>query len=87
MAGNHKPLELVDEELVRLSDLAIHLPWKPTRCTVWKWTTSGFHGVVLESVKLGGLTMTSRQAVDRFLSRTGLGVRVYWTGASQGSLQ
>ena len=71
-------MDLIEEDLVRLSELAASLPWKPTRCTVWKWTTTGFRGTVLESFKLGGRNMTSKQAVNRFFARTGIEIEVRW---------
>ena len=74
MSAGNAPLDLLDEDLVRLSTVAARLPWKPRRATVWRWTTAGFDGVQLESIKIGTWVMTSEQAVDRFFARIKLGI-------------
>jgi hypothetical protein len=36
--------------------------------TAWRWALKGVGGVRLESIKIGGVRFTSRQACDRFLA-------------------
>lgn len=36
---------------------------------IHRWTTSGLRGVKLESLKIGGVTHTSRAALQRFFER------------------
>ena len=36
--------------------------------TVWRWSLRGCRGVRLESLLVGGVRFTSRQACDRFLA-------------------
>lgn len=37
--------------------------------TLYRWTTCGCRGVVLESVQVGGTRCTSREALQRFFDR------------------
>lgn len=37
--------------------------------TLWRWTRHGVRGVRLETMLVGGLLFTSREAIQRFLSR------------------
>lgn len=42
--------------------------------TVYRWSTTGVRGVVLETIQVGGTRCTSKEAVQRFCERlTGLG--------------
>lgn len=53
--------------------------WVPTRpnvSTVWRWVTRGVRGEKLESVRVGGVVCTSRQAIERFLARLNGGAAV-----------
>ena len=38
--------------------------------TVWRWTRRGVRGVRLETIVVGGIRQTSRQALQRFVERT-----------------
>jgi hypothetical protein len=41
--------------------------------TVYRWSTGGVRGVVLETIQVGGTRCTSKEAVQRFCERlTGL---------------
>ena len=37
--------------------------------TVYRWSTSGYRGVVLETIQVGGSRRTSREAIQRFCER------------------
>ena len=63
----------LSESLVSLTDATKLLPRrrkgrKPNISTLYRWTTIGVRGVVLESVQVGGTRCTSREALDRFFS-------------------
>lgn len=40
--------------------------------TLFRWTTAGCRGVVLESIQVGGTRCTSREALQRFFERLSL---------------
>lgn len=37
--------------------------------TVYRWISRGIHGVTLESIRIGGTTYTSKEALQRFANR------------------
>jgi hypothetical protein len=62
------------ESLISLSEAARHLPRRragkrPHVSCIYRWTTSGCRGVVLESVQVGGTRCTSKEALARFFRR------------------
>jgi hypothetical protein len=57
------------EEIFLLSKGTIHLKSRPSPSTLWRWALRGVRGIVLESIVIGGRRYTSREAVDRFMSR------------------
>ena len=62
------------EELVSLRDAAKLLPRRragkrPHVATLYRWTTRGLRGVVLETLQVGGTLCTSREALQRFFER------------------
>ena len=76
---NHKGTDtMIDtnaEELITLSTAAKELPGRGSRrgvhaITLWRWSKRGIRGVKLETVLVGGIRCTSRQAIARFLERT-----------------
>jgi hypothetical protein len=67
-------IDLVKENLVTLADAAKLLPARrqhkqPHVSCLYRWTTDGCRGVVLESVSVGGTRCTSREAIVRFIDR------------------
>jgi hypothetical protein len=59
------------EELVSLTEATKLLPKRrkgkrPNVATLYRWTTIGVRGIVLESVQVGGTRCTSREALQRF---------------------
>jgi hypothetical protein len=67
------------ETLIRLQDLAEHLPRnrngkKIHISTLYRWASRGVRGAVLETVTIGGTRYTSLQALRRF-SRPGASIR------------
>ncbi len=62
------------EELISLADAARLLPARrrgkrPHISCMYRWTTVGCRGVVLDSVMVGGTRCTSREAIARFIGR------------------
>lgn len=59
------------ETLIQLRDVPRHLPAKPNAKRVhisacYRWVSTGVRGIVLESLKVGGTTYTSIEALERF---------------------
>jgi hypothetical protein len=59
------------EELIPLTRAArVINPQRPPHvATVWRWTGNGVRGVRLESLLVGGVRNTSREAIGRFLAK------------------
>lgn len=67
-------IDLSTETLIPLRDVPRQLPVRPHGkrlhiSGVYRWVLRGVRGVVLESVKVGGSTYTSREALQRFSER------------------
>ncbi len=67
-------IDLLTEETLTLKDAAKALPRiRPGRkihvSTLYRWISRGVSGVHLESLKLGGTLLTSREALQRFAVR------------------
>ena len=59
------------EEILPLAEAARRLPrlraGRPTHpSTLWRWASRGVRGVRLETVRVGGTTATSTEALKRF---------------------
>jgi hypothetical protein len=65
-------IDTTTEHLISLNEVAAYLPSrngpgkKLALSTIQRWISPGMYGVALESVKIGGGTYTSREAVQRF---------------------
>ena len=59
-------IDIRTEQLVTLTAAAKLLPDRPSATTMWRWTTKGVRGRVLETVALGGKVYTSVEALQRF---------------------
>jgi hypothetical protein len=62
------------ETLISLSEAAKHLPRRragkrPHVSCIYRWTTAGCRGVILESIQVGGTRCTSKEALARFFCR------------------
>jgi hypothetical protein len=67
-------LDFFNEHIISLRDAAKELPRRrggkrPHVSCLFRWTTAGCRGVVLESVQIGGTRCTSREALARFFER------------------
>lgn len=62
-----------NEQLLSLADACKVLPTRrgkpPHASTLWRWSRHGRRGVVLETVVVGGGVYTSREAIERFITR------------------
>jgi hypothetical protein len=62
------------ETIVALAHVPKHLPRRragkrPHVSCIYRWTTSGCRGVILESIQIGGTRCTSKEALARFFHR------------------
>ena len=67
-------IDVFSEEVVSLTDAARLCPRrrsgkKPHVSCLYRWTTTGCKGVVLESIQIGGTRCTSHQALARFFKQ------------------
>ena len=60
----------LNEDLISLSQAARELPGRPHLSTIWRWTTRGVRGVVLETLVVAGRRFTSHEALQRFVAAT-----------------
>lgn len=62
------PLGLLAEDVLSLSEAArildVHV------ATIHRWRTRGLSGIHLETLRVGGKVVTSREALTRFLAKT-----------------
>jgi hypothetical protein len=68
------PIDLDRETVLTLTNATKHLP--PLRrgrkihvSTLYRWASKGISGVRLETLRLGGTTVTSTEALQRFADR------------------
>lgn len=67
-------IDTTRENLLPLRCVPGRLPKRPNGkrihiSAVYRWTDSGIRGVVLESIRIGGITFTSLEAIQRFAER------------------
>lgn len=73
-------ISITNETLVPLREAPKHLPIRPNGkrlhiSAVYRWIRSGMRGVILESLKIGGTTYTSQEAMQRFAAKLSGGIR------------
>jgi hypothetical protein len=68
MTSMIEPLLMRNEELFAFSELAKNELNRTHPSTLMRWRTRGIQGIRLEAVRVGGHWMTSRQAIQRFVS-------------------
>tara|TARA_A100001391_G_scaffold53957_2_gene32878 strand:- start:1899 stop:2207 length:309 start_codon:yes stop_codon:yes gene_type:complete len=66
-------LDLLTEDLISLTEATKELPNRPHLSTVWRWTQRPVRGVKLETIKIGHATLTSKQAITRFIQASNEG--------------
>ena len=68
------PIDPTSESLLSLTQATKGLPRrrrgkKPHISTLYRWSTAGCRGVVLETVQIGGTRCTSKEALGRFFRK------------------
>lgn len=64
---------LLEEQTLTFAQARRFLPGSPPNQTLRRWAIQGVDGVKLETVKVGGRRFTSKEAIDRFLTRLNAG--------------
>ena len=67
-------IDINHENLLLIREVPRRLPHRPTGrpvhiSAVYRWMQPGIRGVRLEAIKIGGLTYTSIEALQRFFNR------------------
>ena len=62
-------IDISAEQLIAVNKAHAYIPGRPHRSTVWRWLLRGVGGQKLETVIVGGRRFTSREAIERFVSR------------------
>ena len=67
-------IDTTKENLLPLREVPGRLPKRPNGkrlhiSGVYRWTERGIKGVILESIRIGGVTFTSLEAIQRFAER------------------
>src|SRR5262245_39852687 len=76
MAAGHGRTTMIDsatETMLTLGQAARETPNRQGRRgidarTIWRWAKRGIHGVLLETLRIGGVRYTSREALQRFFA-------------------
>lgn len=59
-------MQFDDQDLIPLAKAGQTIPGIRHPSTVWRWVNVGRYGVRLESLEIGGVTYTSRTAIQEF---------------------
>lgn len=74
-------IDALNEDIITLAAAASEIPGRSGRglngCTIWRWHARGIRGIRLETLMIGGIRYTSREALQRFFAAT--------TAAAEGS--
>ncbi len=67
-------IEISSETLIPIREAPRHLPPRPNGKRVhisacYRWISRGVRGIILESIRIGGTTYTSIEALQRFADR------------------
>ena len=62
-------VDLLTEDLLSLPEARLEVPGTPHVSTLHRWRLRGIGGVRLETIRIGGRILTSRQSLARFLTR------------------
>ena len=66
--------DIHNEAVISIREALRHLPRRPTGkrvhiSAVYRWVSRGVRGIILESIRIGGTTYTSIEALQRFADR------------------
>lgn len=64
-------IDITNEDLIRLNEVPKLLPKRPNGkrihiSAIYRWSQKGIRGIKLATIRIGGTTYTSRQAIQRF---------------------
>ena len=62
-------IDMHSEEMLSITAAAKSLPGRPHVSTLWRWINRGCRGIKLETLLIGGVRYTSREALQRFAER------------------
>jgi hypothetical protein len=62
-------IDIESEQLRLLAKASVDVPGHPHVSTLMRWALRGVKGIKLETVVVGGRRFTSREAIQRFVSR------------------
>ena len=58
-----------NEQLLTLAEACRSIPPRGvSRATLFRWIQKGVRGAILATIKIGGRTLTSQQAIDSFIT-------------------
>jgi hypothetical protein len=60
--------KVLQESVITFAEAAAIMPMPTSVVSVGRWARRGCKGIRLESARVGGRTVTSREAVQRFLA-------------------
>ncbi|GAG89257.1 unnamed protein product [marine sediment metagenome] len=63
-------IDIQTERTVTFKEAARYLPGHPAISTLHRWRNRGIKGVKLETIRIGGVRYSSRQALQRFFNAT-----------------
>ena len=56
------------ESLIPFQQAGRHIPGNPSVCTLHRWRLKGVRGAKLETLLVGGIRFTSKEAIERFIA-------------------
>ncbi len=62
------PVDLLNETLIAFSSAPKKLPGRPSLATMHRWRRKGLYGITLETVLIGNVCYTTREAFSRFVA-------------------
>jgi hypothetical protein len=63
-------IDTTAEKMIRVGEAASAIPGRPHKATVWRWVLRGVRGIKLETIVVGAMRYTSREAIERFIAQT-----------------
>lgn len=59
---------MLDREFLSINEAAGIVPGRPHVSTIWRWINRGVRGVKLKTWLIGGLRVTSKEALEQFFA-------------------
>lgn len=64
--GGSPTMNFDSKDLIKLAEAGQIIPGKRDPSTIWRWINVGRYGIRLESLEVGGVTYTTRTAIQEF---------------------